>query len=328
LYQPQAYRATEAEYLLQDEFDTDTSGDSIAPPTLSVTKALKALKTLQNAGYTQQDLCFGAIALDHQDLCASSYGGSTPMAERIVDKIQDCGLSDNLANKEPPEVVSNISCAYGDLTASRYLLVIGDSHVGMLMPALNIVGKHYGYKVLVFWGSGRNFHLSLVQDYSGSPYAKILDMRLQHVLELEKNASATIISFVQSGNRADDYSESYYNGMLDFLPKLTHKPIIIEDVPNDATVSDDQSNTCFQTGEQCTFSSINYDQNNTLTRLKTALPDAFHILPMRSRYCRDDACYLTIGGIPVYTDDNHITHTYSITLAPYVGRQIEQYFSH
>ena len=45
-------------------------------------------------------------------------------------------------------------------------------------------------------------------------------------------------------------------------------------------------------------------------------------LPTVDAYCDGDRCYSVIGGVVVYTDDNHISDTWARSLMPYVGPQI------
>lgn len=45
-------------------------------------------------------------------------------------------------------------------------------------------------------------------------------------------------------------------------------------------------------------------------------------LPTVDAYCDADTCYSVIGGVVVYTDDNHISDTWARSLMPYVGPQI------
>ena len=63
-----------------------------------------------------------------------------------------------------------------------------------------------------------------------------------------------------------------------------------------------------------------YDGNRDATeRLdRTALVD------MTDFYCTARACPAVIGSVAVHRDRTHVTKTYMVSLAPYLGREIER----
>jgi hypothetical protein len=46
------------------------------------------------------------------------------------------------------------------------------------------------------------------------------------------------------------------------------------------------------------------------------------IIDFTQLFCRDEMCPMSIGGIRVYRDSNHMSGTFSFLLSPYLAREL------
>jgi hypothetical protein len=69
----------------------------------------------------------------------------TPADASIVPNRPEC-YSTGTGTGVPADLATR--CAYGDLHASRTILLSGDSQAGMWIPAMNVVGQELGWKVV------------------------------------------------------------------------------------------------------------------------------------------------------------------------------------
>ena len=47
------------------------------------------------------------------------------------------------------------------------------------------------------------------------------------------------------------------------------------------------------------------------------------LVDLSDAYCDGSTCHTVIGGVVVYADDNHVSHTYAMTLAPFLGARLD-----
>ena len=46
------------------------------------------------------------------------------------------------------------------------------------------------------------------------------------------------------------------------------------------------------------------------------------VLDLTDRFCRDETCYSTVGGLIVYFDGGHMSASYARTLAPALAPEV------
>jgi hypothetical protein len=297
-----AYRAVNAEYAYETALNSN-GDDSTA----------SALQAIEDAGYSKGDLCLGAIAIEHQDLCGDVFGGTLQNTEdRRTYKIINPRIYQLLCSTGELNMREYMhTCVLGDASAERYILIVGDSHMQVLAPTIDSIGKRYGYKVLGVIGQGRQAPTMSPELTKHPDFAQ---KRQDYILDLERNAAVTIVSI---NTRAEDG-----NGLVRLLSKFTHKPIMIEDFPG----AHEKQTSCVEFGNDCVVKYSEYDSDlDVQAEALRDFPHLFTLIPMKSRYCNTVGCALIIGGIPVARDNSHITVSYSITLTPYLDKQLRPF---
>jgi hypothetical protein len=100
--------------------------------------------------------------------------------------------------------------------------------------------------------------------------------------------------------------------------------IVTEDVPGMRPDSDPE---CIALAgsryDPCAVDRSSVVRSNLMTSLAQQNPQLAHYVPLTQFFCDARKCHGLIGGVVVYYDSHHLTTTYSRSLAPYLGPQIE-----
>lgn len=51
-------------------------------------------------------------------------------------------------------------------------------------------------------------------------------------------------------------------------------------------------------------------------------------IDLSDHFCAALKCYVVAGGVVVYFDGNHLTHTFAASLSPYLGSELERMLAH
>jgi hypothetical protein len=99
--------------------------------------------------------------------------------------------------------------------------------------------------------------------------------------------------------------------------------IVTEDVPGVRPHSDPECIAQSRaTHDPCTVRRSRAVRPNIMDQLARAHPNIVTYLRLDQYFCDSSRCHGLIGGLVVYFDSNHLTATFSRSLAPYLGAQI------
>jgi len=100
--------------------------------------------------------------------------------------------------------------------------------------------------------------------------------------------------------------------------------IVTEDVPG---MRPDADPECIARSraryDPCAVDRSSVVRTNFLTQLAEQHPELVHYQPLATFFCDASRCHGLIGGVVVYYDSHHLTTTYSRSLAPYLGSDID-----
>jgi peptidoglycan/LPS O-acetylase OafA/YrhL len=224
------------------------------------------------------------------------------------------------------------SCEFGDLTASRTIALVGDSHAASMVEAFDDYFAANGVKVVTFtrFGcSGLNQGSIDSSDQSElglrEQACRVWSDRVRDEIAARDDISTVVYLNYSSSytlNRGVDYQLTADDAVATWEEALsTGKRIIsIKDWPR---TNGDQVPECLApfVGETAPCSmprgeAIPGDaQDEALLRLDGAVEQ----IDLTDAYCDADRCYSVIGDVVVYADHNHISGTYSRTLMNYLG---------
>jgi len=278
--------------------------------------------------------CFGAAAQVNSESCSEPYAVSHGVD--TVSAANDRGSLGLDCNSPETEVVM---CEFGDLkTPLHTIALIGNSHAGHLVGALSEYGKTHHWKIILMRHTG----------CSGALADDVIRGTEKVCLEWTKNVRAEIlgradIDTVVFGTNRD--SQHYFtkarvlkpdevtalrsavSATLDEYADAGKTVMVFGDVPGHFT----------DPVPQCVF--LHRDQYDPCAtpRDKKEAPDEINFIAdaavasggrigyhdLTDYFCDARECHVVIGGVIAYIDQNHMSDTYSRSLAPYLGDALE-----
>jgi hypothetical protein len=275
--------------------------------------------------------CYGAGAMVFLSECPHAFdrppGLDTAFAE------EDGRTYDCLA---PAGTTSVDLCRFGRTHApTRTIAVVGNSHARRLVPALDAYGRRHGWEV-VDATEINCMGVVTVPIGSESPdngcllWSKGVVHRLLALPHLDAVVFASFSGAVHfltgswSPSATDRAAAS--RAMIATWTAFARRGvrvIVTEDVPGMRPRRDPE---CLAAStarhDPCAMPERTTVRSNIMDRTARAHPDVATYLPLRQYFCDGSRCHALIGGLVVYFDTDHLTATYSRSLAPYLGAQI------
>jgi peptidoglycan/LPS O-acetylase OafA/YrhL len=210
-------------------------------------------------------------------------------------------------------------CVYGALSSPRLLALVGGSHSVHWLPALDLLAKKHGWRIVVYTKSNCLFSAageSIEQDRWCREWN---DHALQVVLE---DRPEVLFTTATRGTGPDEHVPPEFLERWAELESADITVVAIRDtprmvfwVPQCLEVKGAQSPRCAQPRNNVLA------ETNPVERLG-AWPSNVRFIDMTEYFCDTHACLPSIGNIIVYSDDSHVTQAYSRTLAPMLERQL------
>jgi len=203
------------------------------------------------------------------------------------------------------------SCTYGATKGFKTTIaLVGDSHATQWLPAFDVAGKASGVRVKTFLMSECVFG-SVVIPAKCSGFAPWV---LKSIAKPGNNFSAIYISNRVSRPEVQAksaYLKKSFSETLESLKSTNLKIFLIGDTPL-GTLDHSDPNLCLMKKQpkDCFGLVDDVKWNNPFA---AALEEAGvgEYLPVDDLFCIGTKCYKSIGGVPVYRDDDHINVWYS-----------------
>jgi hypothetical protein len=289
-------------------------GLSFATYTQSPVATSKPLPTAESPSPTKEpeptaEYCFGANAMT-KDSC-EDFILSKPLlppqsANESVSKAYSNGC--HIGFSSNPRFKS---CTYG--TTKDYkttIALVGDSHATQWLPAFHAAGKASGVRVKTFLMSECVFG-SVVIPANCKGFAPWV---LKSLAKPGNNFSAIYISNRVSRpeiKTKSAYLKRSFTKTLESLEKTNIKIFLIGDTPL-GSLNRSDPNLCLLKNEpkDCFGLTKDVTWNNPFAEAveESGLGE---YLPVDNLFCIGTKCYKSIGGVPVYRDDDHINVWYS-----------------
>jgi hypothetical protein len=216
-------------------------------------------------------------------------------------------------------------CPVGDPGADRTIVLLGDSHAGMWLPALEKLGLEQGWRVVplikfgcpaVDWPVWQ-----ASESQTNASCSEFHDWAVGQVAELDPDlvvlGSRAVLNFAdedQTGpldpDAAPDAWESGMRGVLDELAPHTEQVSLVLDTPTTPQPPADCLSATGATLGSCTTQMpADVTELNTRTRAAAAASGA-QLIDMEPYVCAEGRCPMVVGSTAVYADDNHLSATY------------------
>ena len=214
-----------------------------------------------------------------------------------------------------------VTCSVGDTTQpERKVALFGNSHAGHWEPAMNAIAGEHHWQV-------DTYVIGVCQPTTDNAEAPSVDpLQIDACDELVDRAIDRVVAdhdlVVMSTLDRDGTSPEVYEATLRRLTDAGVPVLVIRDTP--APMDPDYDTvTCISEHPDdttaCDGTRADYLGADPLTEAAEALDsDLVTTVDLADHVCRGDVCPAVVGGVIVYADYNHLSATYSATLAPYL----------
>lgn len=262
------------------------------------------------------DPCLGALTLAPGSGCSPLAGSGTVVPDPAIAK-RDADFVGCQQSSGETEV---ITCAAGDEDGSVRVALAGDSHAQMWLPALDEIGEANGWSVTSYLRSGCRLddrevdglgdaarcaawnQAALAQLVAGDYDVVVVSGASSHVADAERDEVAAGIAGAWSTLEA---AGAHVVAVRDIpLPENTSIGSPTRCVSNSSAPWSD----CALRQEEAVGADVQTDA--------AAVVEGVTLIDMTDGFCTDGTCPAVVGGVMVYRDDDHMSATYSRTLAP------------
>jgi peptidoglycan/LPS O-acetylase OafA/YrhL len=222
-------------------------------------------------------------------------------------------------------------CPRGDPNANRSIVVFGNSHARMWIPAFDQMGKELGYRTYYFVKPNCSASLVSVGELvPGSPlWPECDDFRswaldqiaaLHPDLAVVSSSGPNPVVYDQKGNRIakPGIPSAVHDGYVDLFQQLSSSAkhtVLLRDVPK----SEDLPDECLtQKGNDlgdCLFKPLSASVDDADISENAARSTGTDVVDPTRWICWDGSCPAVIGNVLPYRDRGHLTTVYAESLA-------------
>jgi peptidoglycan/LPS O-acetylase OafA/YrhL len=219
-------------------------------------------------------------------------------------------------------------CVYGDGKADRTVAIVGDSHIGMWLPALDTLAERQNVKLVPFVKLGCAAY-GVKQKSSKMTVAECEDFRQWTNEQITKLNPNTIVVGARGMldmeerdgvSTEEQWREGVRHGVSAF-EKITPDVRVFADVP----AVDNDPGECLSDArnllEDCVVKADGTEvDSNEVTQEALAGTDAAYV-DIVDLVCTE-RCPLVVGDVVTYYDDSHITATWVDRVTPALGKRL------
>lgn len=282
-------------------------------------------------GVAGLDPCFGARALDHPQSCpAVAYGDVVPAPiEAAQDKSDAYDTQSDGRNcfSYVPRF-DDRTCVFGDRQSPIDVVLVGNSHAGQWVPALEQVAVENHLKITAFLAS-RCALADLRQEFDTTAHATAC---LDWVHRTTRRVTQMHPDLVVVSNRSSVPAEGHtreestplyldgYTAVLKAWRDAGIRTLVLRDTPAPGRSIPDCVAEAKVAYRQCDGTRKQWLPPTPETDAVRALQSPLVTLAdLTDHICGPVTCSAVTGGVITYFDASHLTATYARTLAPYLA---------
>ena len=282
--------------------------------------------------------CFGASALERRERCPeTSYDDLVPSPPLAPDDrsraYQDVGgrqcwsFTPSFPTRE---------CAFGKRRSDVTIALVGNSHAGQWLPALEEIAKEHGWRVETRLASqcASSAMLQRFPTEAHSEACRGWAERTAAELAEEKPDLVVMSNRVSVSALGHSLEESLpvyadgYRSVLDTLLGADVPVLAIRDTPAPGTLVP----TCLADNTEdlsaCDGTRDDWLPADPLVDVVDEADDPrARVADLTDHICAGDTCRAVNGGVVTYFDASHLTATYAHTLAPYLEPHLMRFLS-
>jgi peptidoglycan/LPS O-acetylase OafA/YrhL len=298
----------------------------LVPPVLTTTGAAATPIVIS---FTQTEL---AAQLQSASATRAIPSNLTPTLERALTDVpatsRDGCHVDYTATK-------NRRCVFGDVKASRTILLFGDSHAEQWFGALNAFAQRDHWK-LVSWTKAACpiSDVILQSDVLKRAYTECGAWRTRSLIDISKLHPDVIIASQADSLAGKAFSDAVWSSktasMMESLKPFATTVIFLQDTPHpleDVPACLAQSLTNSALCNVPTYAETEHGYlANRRNAVSTALsPLGVAIIDPAAWFCTATTCPAIVSNVLVYRDDSHMTQAYSRALEPVLADALSPY---
>ena len=284
----------------------------------------QAERVLQRA-LDSRDSCFGAEAMTPGRDCPP-----VPV-EDIVPAPVVAARDDSDAYAEDcfvyPPFETTTACTFGDEDAEVEVALLGNSHAGHWLPALQEIAEEHGWKITTFLASACTPTTTPVVwdapgdqqgclDWAASVQQQVIDGDFDLVLTSNRNGNPV------EGNDLEQSQAEWRQGYRHYLRAFVREQVTVV-VLRDNPWPDENIPDCLVANRRdvsaCDGTPGEWLPRDPMVAAAEGLDSTYiGTLDLSDRFCRDGTCPAVIGGVIVYLDGHHLSATYAKTMTPHL----------
>ena len=217
-------------------------------------------------------------------------------------------------------------CRAGDPKGEHTVALIGDSHAGMWITALDAIGRDRGWKVVALTKSSCPPALDLVVKRTGQSGDYVQCTRWQQGLGKALEAQRPDVVLISSASYSTTGARAVADGLarrVSQVAEIGALPVLIRDVPRapfdvPACLTDhpqDVPSCAFDRAQGLAASGTGHAQ------LAADIP-SLPVVDLVDAVCPARTCSPVVGGVVVWRDSNHLSATYVRSLRDAVEAQV------
>ena len=330
----------------------DAGVDAVTPtivsasPTSSTPSSTSPTRSISSASSTSTPIVVHPTDASHDNpasLAAIITANASQLAQAVQTSKVPANLSPSLAvaRTDLPVLYGNgcildrgqntpKQCVYGDPNGSVTIVLFGDSHAAEWMPAMDLVAKAKGWRLLVQVKKAcPDAEIPTDKDPLGTDCAAWRAAVIQQIARMHP-ALVVMSSFryAQFGAAAGrDPDTVWQEGMDKTLAKVrpsASNVLLLGDSPTPSTDVPSCAAGNLRAVQQC-MSTRDAAVRPGRLAVERTVADKYRatFIPTSDWLCTESSCPVIVGNVLMYRDSSHITATASRLLAPYVQAALE-----
>ncbi|MDP5132308.1 MAG: acyltransferase, partial [Paraglaciecola sp.] len=228
------------------------------------------------------------------------------------------------------DTLPNPDCLLGDLTSTKTGFLFGDSHANHYTGFLNVLGQAESIAIQDYtmdqcppligleWGA-QAFRAKQCLQRNAQAWDYIKMQKPDYVFLAASWPGWSTRSIYENGKLISDQTEMYQalkNALTSTVLKLQALDIQVVLFKDTAYAQHSEprcalKNAMFKENKDCSFEfQPNEMMDLLISEVMLTNPDMITI-DIKPFYCNNGRCVTSLNGIPIYRDDNHLTHTAS-----------------
>jgi len=268
--------------------------------------------------------CFGAAGMDSGCDEPLLDGVLVPAPITLSDR-GDAFDDRCVPTRESSEIVR---CAYGsDKPDATVVALVGDSHAGMWLPALQEFADAKNWHIELFIKNGCAYTATTrLPDVDGAEacekWKDNVDVALAELPDLSIMITSYRSSLVQSDAKAAA------EGFVERWQPIADRGVKIYAIADIPQMEKSGVACVAKHQESGDYSSCEVAREGAFKGVKDAQEAAAEIVggtyvDLNSHLCDDDTCYMVIGHVMAFYDRFHVTATYARTIAPFLADELK-----